>query len=141
MREIKFRTWDEYNKKMIDADDTLVKCLDIGCQSMQYTGLKDKNGKEIYEGDLLKATTEYLNKCGAKTYDNYRETNYALYEVFFHDNDCCDNHVGFQIDRRRSYGADGEIQFNPKLRPYYAKNMEVIGNIYENPELLERSDD
>jgi len=35
MREIKFRTWDEYNKKMIDADDTLVKCLDIG-SSQQF---------------------------------------------------------------------------------------------------------
>jgi len=53
MREIKFRAWDKdlhkmYNKWTVIPDDDRSHIL------MQYTGLKDKNGKEIYEGDIVK---------------------------------------------------------------------------------------
>lgn len=146
MREIKFRIWDSSFKHMLLANDIkFVDGLMIGAKGvnwdskvavMQYTGLKDKNGVEIYEGDLLKITTDYLNHCGAKTNEQYRKENYAFYEVFFHDNDCCDNHIGFQMNRRHTRGADGELQINPQFKPKTASNCEVIGNIYQNPELL-----
>ncbi len=59
-REIKFRAWDKWNNKMIQPHDgdfirwhsmsNWRDCLDV----MQYTGLKDKNDNEIYEGDIIK---------------------------------------------------------------------------------------
>ena len=57
MRTIKFRSWDARTKRM-DIPDGIANDIDGGrYQIMQYTGLKDKNGKEIYESDLLSGAT------------------------------------------------------------------------------------
>ena len=68
MREIKFRAWDIAEKRMFQVnpvhweeesacragDDYLANAKMVGWELMQYTGLKDKNGKEIYEGDIVR---------------------------------------------------------------------------------------
>jgi hypothetical protein len=108
MREIKFRAWDG-DKKIITQPQDLSCCRSswswLGLKDMplmQYTGLKDKNGKEIYEGDI----------CFIDNIQNF--------EVIW-------SRIGFWFKRE-----DGELFV---LTPQNAW-IEVIGNIYENPELL-----
>ena len=126
MREIKFRAWEKpifnHPGHMFEVDEiwwsknrlkennsaeTVYSLVD--CVLMQYTGLKDKNGKEIYEGDILLKSYEKDNK----------RINVTTYKVFF-------NAGCFMVvtdDGRRHLLGD-EITL-----------LEVIGNIYENPEL------
>ena len=134
MREIKFRAWDKEEKKMYD-----VLCLNIGfgrkeidendidnpelcvgteCVSveiMQYTGLKDKNGKEIYEGDIVDTAIQQYK--GQIPYGEQTG------EVYFKN----DGLGQFMI--RNKWTND---------LMYHKKELEVIGNIYENPELLNK---
>ena len=113
MREIKFRAWDKEDKKMSSnwCALNILKAIDEGRNKdikvlMQYTGLKDKNGKEIYEGDILKGDWSIVDDI-------------EVGEVEF-------------------YG--GVFRFKPAGQPlsygYYLKECEIIGNIYENKELL-----
>ena len=139
MREIKFRAWcKDENTMYYDAQGTYDYMTGVPATSfgdllndedwlvMQYTGLTDKNGKEIYEGDLLRTPS----------LEEYDKKNYVVYEVFWHDNDCCDNHIGFQINRVHFQGnLCGTNLFYP-FKPKYTNKMEVIGNIYENKELI-----
>lgn len=82
---------------------------------MQYVGVKDKKGKEVYEGDIIKKKVEY-NK---RTYD-------ALYKVIYEG-------TGFYLELINSYAVVNSgivVSF-----PY--GDIYIAGNIYENPELLE----
>lgn len=116
MRELKFRAWDKTNKEMLFAelDELYGGELDRGHHFtdwgnvMQYTGLKDKNEKEIYEGDILEMGDNY--PCEVK-YDS-GSCKYQAHE----------------------YGnRDGERVHEMDA---YTVPWKVIGNIYENPELL-----
>jgi uncharacterized phage protein (TIGR01671 family) len=130
-REIKFRTWDEEEKKMYALDifkteddsygpefvlrtkesqdaatwiDT--HCKESDCILMQFTGLKDKNGKEIYEGDILEF----------KNIDNIGEVAWCFFDS--------------------AWGLKVNDEFTNVISTYLVSPYEVIGNIYENPELL-----
>ena len=132
-REIKFRAWDTTSKPQMIIWDKLqeftCKYVFLNCREvtlMQYTGLKDKNGKEIYEGDILA-------DAGRTGYDL---KNFIGYEVFYHDNDHCEFHIGFQMNRHHFFGAFCGTEDFRNFKPITVSKMEVIGNIYENPELL-----
>jgi len=137
MREIKFRAWKKevvvddfvYEGEMIYADSMsnceYIKryvCIagfysDSGWdwndfEFMQYTGLKDKHGREIYEGDILSC------KSSSSCYQKYGEK----YLVYWDD-----KKTGFECAYQ--YGLEGYMQ---------NENIEVIGNVHENPELLEQ---
>ena len=118
MRKIKFRSWDKDNKKMIrspyDADFNVIKEGEfIGERFiiMLYTGLEDKNGKEIYEGDIVRWKEEKWNRDYPPTYTEHSCLQEVIYE-------------------RGEGGAGREVMgfmFNGAI-----KDIEVIGNIYEN---------
>ncbi len=123
MREIKFRAWiDEEllsHEQLIDMDQethamyTIItnEENDEGVKIMQYTGIKDKNGREIYEGDIVEQLSE-------RTYKSVTGTVKLL--------------DGSYVIEFLS-GDDGVFLFDEM-----AYN-EVLGNIYENPTLLEES--
>lgn len=122
MREIKFRAWDK-KLKIMSTPFTLLEAfhdyflLTTDMDVMQYTGIKDPTGKEIYEGDIVKAEKSTF-QC---------ETPLEVRFGFYHPLD--------EVE----YGWYVKGKFESSLVWYEIDKLdylEVIGNIYENPELI-----
>lgn len=116
-REIKFRAWDKELKRFSVVAIRSTAVRDISLQTdyewMQYTGLKDKNEKEIYEGDIV------VKSNGQKGY----------YTVVWYDN-------GFKLEYKFIRKYDGTEWEEKNYILIHEKHFKVIGNIYENEELL-----
>ncbi len=133
MRSIRFRAWHKKERKMLDVQDISFtksgRCVGARCfhaeihggfwyyyidediDLMQYTGLKDKNGKEIYEGDIVKT-------------------------LYVFSSDIPHGQIKFKKGRFFVEWMNEDEEMNDILH-IHAKASEIIGNIYENPELLE----
>lgn len=142
MREIKFRAWD--GKKMWFHDDTsrhgnvTLQFNDISGWGMyiegnkywvvgashseldvlmQFTGFQDKNGKDIFDGDILSTSND------DPEYDLWEKNDNGTTRVFW-------NNAGFWDYTNWKMETDGDESI------YCKKFVEVIGNIYQNPELI-----
>lgn len=142
MREIKFRAWDENSQEMIyevgitpegipySIPENAEGCDQFNyfltCHKMQYTGLKDRNGREIYEGDSYTAK----HKSG-KVYTG--QVKYDLSFVFDIEGfeELFINGVG-AVKTNRTFDIHSFVK--------WFDEVEVIGNIYEDPEILEAAE-
>jgi hypothetical protein len=125
-REIKFRAWNSAGVGMKMLGDEEAKRILYNNTSntelfhnkaaviMQFTGLKDSKGNEIYEGDVYKANGQ----------------NYAVY---FNNGAFAG---GKSIDSCSPLGWDADGEYEDMIESGFYNNIEIIGNIYENPELL-----
>lgn len=132
MREIKFRVWDgkrmlyegdgelsflalTFDGKVIDLDGATGSYSMKEFKLLQYTGLKDKNGKEIYEKDIV-----IKNGCNIGVV--------AYFEDLSWDGGGS-NHPGYYCKEWFSWNQSGELDYGKSF-----DNVEVVGNVYENPQ-------
>ena len=137
MRTIKFRAWDNENNQMLDVQElNFEDCFYGGemqikttmyndyfdCREMplmQYTGLHDENGKEIYEGDII----EFSYDMFVGNFDTFVAKGKVVFEegAFYVE----------AFENERTTEGEAYLLYSINL-----DTIEVIGNIYENKELL-----
>lgn len=127
-REIKFRAWSKKRKTgydIIEQEDIQVDVQPKDCLLMQYTGLKDKNGKEIYEGDYV--IRRWLNPHVPDRVKEEEIKSLVLWD---------DEDKWFSFRTEFDSGAAGLTHgLNDGHQYHKTYEIEVIGNIHENPEL------
>lgn len=132
MREIKFRAYYKADKRIYEVlyldfasnelglwdEETEIdfECSFEDVELMQYTGEKDKNGVEIYEGDIVSVKYIYDKRTTDRAQVVWRE-----------------DKAGFGLKSLK--GLTNEVYELYKITAGH--NLEVVGNIYENPELLQ----
>ena len=135
-REIRFRAWDyDLETMFYPGEFDLAQEKDNGFHAytydqdgdfielelMQWTGLADKNGTPIYEGDILREPPRF----------KWDKENYVSYEVFWHSNDMCQKNVGWQCNRAHFHGSIAGTTKFFNMVPKHTSKLIVIGNIHE----------
>lgn len=149
MSTIKFRAWDKWHNTMFYIDDLYWfeeegvhdgggygHCANY--EIMPYSGIHDKNGREIYEGDIV-LTQEMYDKPYTKNRKSKRHIGVVEYKVL--GGNGFYNHETGKHDKHREYGAEWIVKVEDYGKFTHGSwghfyDCEVIGNIYENPELL-----
>lgn len=156
MREIKFRAWDKNDGMIYTCLDLIItppifNSLDFNQDHygkvkfyknkkgewntqntghsgvlMQFTGLKDKNGKEIYEGDMVLCAD--AGECFPEEYNEKKDEFFPVgkYEVVYQGEE---GYPAFEL-------KDSPCEDVFGLAYAHANSIEVIGNIFENPDLI-----
>lgn len=163
MKTIKFRAWDKFDGMLYTIENlvivppvfnhldfnqdhygriTFYKSKDKSWEKhitghsgilMQYTGLLDKNKKEIYEGDILLVQDEYTEPVTDEGLGPVEPSNHLAPVIF--KNGC----FGIDIKETENWFSKGFYAFESNLDDL--GDLEIIGNIYENKELLEVSNE
>lgn len=127
---LRFRAWLKEDKEMVDVEEinfyngefdfigdaTTWMCKSNDCVLMQSTGLRDKNGKEIFEGDILNVESDEEN---------------LKVSVFWDD-----KHALFMFESKKYNEEDALAE----LFEDNSYSFKIIGNVHANPELLEEQD-
>ena len=158
MKKIKFRAWDKENDFMfysennypiskydlgfdfmgrnefrlmmlIDIEESLFK--EVDADIMQYTGLKDKNGKEIYEGDILSYKHIAYTDCSKTKIEEVEDESFIEIITYAPMASIVKPHS----KNVKCFGYDN-VNKECLILDLISDEVEIIGNIYENPELL-----
>lgn len=147
-REHRYKAWDKSCKKMgavtqltgevgifpkwvriVYNDGSLGRTMPIGHITLrEFTGRLDTNGKEVCAGDVLKYT-RYNWKCHG--HPKHQTNNVLLYRVFWDEEECAFRAI---TEFEGGGATSGGLRFNDSRAD--KNEIEIIGNIYENPELL-----
>ena len=131
MREIKFRCFDHEAEEMISPDELLTihnnrklnesLISDEVFSFMQFTGLTDKNGFDIYEGDVVEFSSHWDKHVCTVSFSECK--------------------FGFGREIKGDLGINGDCDLSSFMRGSGCNGYTVIGNIHQNPELLEQNDE
>ena len=122
MRTLKFRMYDEKYKTWVNDPVFIYPSTDVAKQGIviqQYIGLKDKNGKDIYEGDYINFSTNDTVELGDKDINEWKN------QVVHYDEEKACVFFGYKY----------EFQILDKVMP---ETIEVVGNVFDTLELIEQ---